>query len=149
MPQMLMASPYSGASEDSYSDLFWALRGGDAGTFGVVTSVIIKAFPDTDTTLSTFVLGNSTDGSQLVSREDFFKAVRVFWESFPAYTAANTYSFFFIFKTNGQLILDMKAFHAPGKPISRILTDTQNLANTQFINRSHHGIFRQSDEALL
>jgi FAD/FMN-containing dehydrogenase len=55
------------ASEKSHSDLSWALRGGDAGTFGVVMSVIVKAFPDTDATLSTFVLGNSTDGSQLVS----------------------------------------------------------------------------------
>lgn len=103
------------ATEDAHSDLFWALRGGGAGTFGVVTSVIVKAFPDTDATLSTFVLGNSTDGTQLVSRENFFKAVRVFWESFPAYTDAKTYSFFFIFNTNGQLRLDMKAFYAPGK----------------------------------
>ena len=58
--------------------MFWALRGGGAGTFGVVTSVNVKAFPDTDATLSTFVLGNSTNGSQTVSRENFFKAVRVF-----------------------------------------------------------------------
>jgi len=103
------------ASEESHPDLFWALRGGGAGTFGVVTSVIVKAFPDTDATLSTFVLGNSTDGTHLVSRESFFKAVRVFWESFPAYTAANAYSFFFIFNTKGQLTLDMKAFYAPGE----------------------------------
>ena len=103
------------ASEDTYSDLFWALRGGGGGTFGVVTSVIVKAFSDTDATLSTFVFGNSTDGTHLVSRDNFFKAVRVFWESFPAYTDANTYSFFFIFNTNGQLTLDMKAFYAPGK----------------------------------
>lgn len=102
------------ASEDSHYDLFWALRGGGAGTFGVVTSVIVKAFPDTDAKLSTFVLGNSTDGTQLVSRENFFKAVRVFWESFPAYTDANTYSFFFIFNPKGQLTLDMKGFSCSG-----------------------------------
>lgn len=103
------------ASEDAQSDLFWALRGGGAGTFGVVTFVIVKAFPDRDATLSTFVLSNSTDGTQLVSRESFSKAVRVLWESFPVYTEANAHSFFFIFNTKGQLTLDMKAFYAPGK----------------------------------
>lgn len=101
-------------NEDSHSDLFWALRGG-GGTFGVVTSVVVKAFPDTNVTLSTFILGNSTDGTDFVSHENFFKAVRVIWESFPAYTDAKTYSFFFLFNTNGQLTLDMKAFYAPGK----------------------------------
>lgn len=103
------------ASEDAHSDLFWALRGGGAGTFGVVTSVIVKAFPDTDATLSAFVLGNSTDWMQLISRESFFKAVGVLWECFPAYTDANTYSFFFIFNTKGQLTLDMKAIYAPSR----------------------------------
>jgi hypothetical protein len=102
------------ASETSYPDLFWALRGGGPGTYGIVTSVIVKAHPNTDATLSTFILGNSTDGKQLVSRENFFKGVRKYWELFPTYTDAGTYSFFFIFNRDGQLTLDMKAFFAPG-----------------------------------
>lgn len=102
------------ASKTSHSDLFWALRGGGPGTYGIVTSVIVKAYPDIDVTLSTYVLGNSTDGSRLVSRANFFKALRVLWESFPAWTDANTYSFFFVFNTNGQLTLDMRNFFAPG-----------------------------------
>lgn len=102
------------ASKTSYPDLFWALRGGGPGTWGVVTSAIVKAYPETDVTLSTYVLGNSTDGTQLVSRESFFKALRVLWQSFPAWTDANTYSFFFVFNTNGQLTLDMRNFFAPG-----------------------------------
>lgn len=102
------------ASETSHPDLFWALRGGGGGTYGVVTSVIIKAHPKIDVTHSTFVLGNSTNGTQLVSRDNFFKGVRKFWESFPTYTDAGTYSWFFIFNTNGQLTLEMKSFFAPG-----------------------------------
>ncbi|KAF1852164.1 uncharacterized protein K460DRAFT_392285 [Cucurbitaria berberidis CBS 394.84] len=105
---------YVTASKTSYPDLFWALRGGGPGTFGIVTSVIVKAFPETDVTLSSFVLGNSTDGTQFVSRANFFKVLRVLWESFPAWTDANTYSFFFVFNTNGQLTLDMRNFFAPG-----------------------------------
>ncbi|KAF2272840.1 FAD/FMN-containing isoamyl alcohol oxidase-like protein MreA [Westerdykella ornata] len=113
--QVVLASgQFVTASETSYPDLFWALRGGGPGTYGIVTSVIVKAHPNTDATLSTFVLGNSTDGKQIVSRENFFKGVRKYWELFPTYTDAGTYSFFFIFNRDGQLTLDMKAFFAPG-----------------------------------
>lgn len=100
------------ASPDVNSDLFWALRGGGGSTFGVVTSVVVKAFPQTDVTLSAWILGNSTYGTQLVSRDNF-KAIRVFWEMFPIMTDAKTYSFFFIFNNNGQLSFDMKNFFAP------------------------------------
>ena len=135
------------ATEDTHADIFWALRGGGGGTFGVVTSVIVKAFPDTDATLSTFILGNSTDGTQLVSRENFFKAVRVLWKSFPEYTDAKTYSFFFIFNTGGQLTLDMKAFYAPGKiyQVTRRQAFTNQISNY----RPHQGVFRQSHQTLL
>lgn len=101
------------ASATSNSDLFWALRGGGGSTFGIVTSVIVKAFPQTDVSVSSWVLGNSTDGTQVVSRADFFQALRIFWEMFPTMTSARTYSFFFIFNTNGQLTMDMRNFFAP------------------------------------
>ncbi|KAK8018987.1 FAD binding domain-containing protein [Apiospora marii] len=32
--------------DNKYSDLLWALRGGGGGTFGLLTSVTIKAYPD-------------------------------------------------------------------------------------------------------
>lgn len=102
------------ASLKSNPDLFWALRGGGPGTLGVVTSVVVKAYVNTPVTLLSFMLGNSTDGSHVVPRNDFFKALKVLWQSFPALTDANTYSFFFVFNTNGQLTLDMRNFFAVG-----------------------------------
>lgn len=102
------------ASETSNPDIFWALRGGGGGTYGIVTSAIIKAHPKIQVTHSTFMLGNSTDASQLVSRENFFQVLRFFWESFPAYTDAGTYSFFHILNTNGQITLRMTSWFAPG-----------------------------------
>ncbi|KAK4160555.1 FAD-binding protein [Cladorrhinum sp. PSN259] len=52
------------ANANSNPDLFWALRGGGGGTFGVVTSMTVKAFPDSRTS-SAFVnvvdTGSNTD----------------------------------------------------------------------------------------
>ncbi|KAF2727126.1 FAD-binding domain-containing protein [Polyplosphaeria fusca] len=99
------------ASETSHADLFWALRGGGGGTYGVVTSAIVRAHPKIDVTVSEFTLGNTTN--QTVSREGFFTGLRTYWESFPDYTDAGTYSWFLVFNTNGQLSLKM-TFFAPG-----------------------------------
>ncbi|KAL5319321.1 hypothetical protein ACEPPN_012372 [Leptodophora sp. 'Broadleaf-Isolate-01'] len=45
-------------------DLFWAMRGGGGSTFGVITSVTIRAFPSTEIHIATFLLstGPGTDG---------------------------------------------------------------------------------------
>lgn len=40
------------ANECHHSDLFWALRGGGAGTFGVIVEATVKAFPSPRTTIS-------------------------------------------------------------------------------------------------
>ncbi|KAI0160811.1 FAD-binding domain-containing protein [Xylariaceae sp. FL1272] len=49
-------------SETQNSDLFWALRGGGGGTFGIVSSLTVKAFPETLTsTASLSVLNNGAN----------------------------------------------------------------------------------------
>ncbi|KAI0411230.1 hypothetical protein F5X98DRAFT_384223 [Xylaria grammica] len=52
------------ASAAQNNDLFWALRGGGGGTFGVVSSLTVKAFPDAQTSLATMTIlndGTNTD----------------------------------------------------------------------------------------
>jgi hypothetical protein len=39
-----------------HPDLFFAIRGGGGGTFGVVTEIVVKAFPSPKTTMHTFKL---------------------------------------------------------------------------------------------
>lgn len=40
------------------SDIFFAIRGGGGGTYGVVTEAVIKAYPTPKTTLHTFAVGS-------------------------------------------------------------------------------------------
>ncbi|KAL1874322.1 hypothetical protein Daus18300_003686 [Diaporthe australafricana] len=42
------------ANECQNSDIFWAIRGGNAGAFGVITSLTVKAYPMPDVRLWTF-----------------------------------------------------------------------------------------------
>ncbi|KAI0110816.1 hypothetical protein GGR51DRAFT_569439 [Nemania sp. FL0031] len=49
------------AKECQYSDLFWALRGGGGGTFGVITKLTVKAHPMLQTTTWTFSVTKATD----------------------------------------------------------------------------------------
>ncbi|TLD19356.1 Mitochondrial intermediate peptidase [Venturia nashicola] len=44
-------------------DLFWALRGGGGGTFGVVVEATVKAFPDIPITLSTWQINTTEPNS--------------------------------------------------------------------------------------
>ncbi|KAF2005163.1 FAD/FMN-containing isoamyl alcohol oxidase-like protein MreA [Amniculicola lignicola CBS 123094] len=136
------------ASETSHPDLFWALRGGGGGTFGVVVSATVKAFPNTQVTKSSFVLGNTT--TQTVSQDVFWKGVRKYWESFPEYTDAGTYSFFFLWNRGGQLSLDMRAFFAPGhtpESLNKLLKPWFDLVNDLGIpfatppNTTHYDTF--------
>lgn len=74
------------ANAYSHSDLYWALRGGGGGTFGVVASMTIKAFPDTffsTAYASVFDDGTNTDA--------LYEAVGTFLQSLPSLVDAGAY----------------------------------------------------------
>ncbi|KAH7057163.1 hypothetical protein B0J12DRAFT_774839 [Macrophomina phaseolina] len=54
------------ANECTNAELFWALRGGGGGTFGIVTEVTVKAFPEPSTNVVTFGVTqrNGTDAGK-------------------------------------------------------------------------------------
>ena len=74
------------------TELFWALRGGGGSTFGVVTSVTIKAYPDLPVTASTF---SFTVGGNITA-ENFWKGVRLYLDYFPSLSAQGIYAYWFI-----------------------------------------------------
>ncbi|KAF3403543.1 putative FAD-linked oxidoreductase [Penicillium rolfsii] len=49
---------YLTANQYQNQELFWAVRGGGGGTFGVVTSVVFRAYPDAPVTVTTLDVVN-------------------------------------------------------------------------------------------
>ncbi|KAJ0342182.1 hypothetical protein COL154_001807 [Colletotrichum chrysophilum] len=101
------------------SDLFWALRGGGGSTFGVATSVTVKAFPDMTTTAAAFKF-STADG---ISNLTFWAGVRSYFDYFIDNADAGTYSYFRVLANNpgpGHFTLQMSPFLAPNKTLKDV-----------------------------
>ncbi|KAI0130523.1 FAD binding domain-containing protein [Xylariales sp. AK1849] len=105
------------ASPTSNADLFWALCGGGGSTFGVVTSVVVKAYPKIKVTTLTYVLSTSAT----VTAAQFWAALRAFFDGFITYTDAGNYEYFRISATGpGQFTSDMGPWFAPNMSKSEL-----------------------------
>lgn len=100
------------ASDTVNSDLFWALRGGGGSTFGIVTSVIVRAQPKIKVTKSVFTFSASGAGS-----ENFWKGVNAYFKNFPTFTDAGTWSYFWLSSFGGISSFQMVPFLAPNHTI--------------------------------
>jgi hypothetical protein len=90
------------------------MLGGGGGTFGIVTSAVVKVHPKVAVTTSVFNFTTSAD----VSNETFWTGVKAFWDEMPAYNAAKTYSYFFLSLTNGVYSFEMFPFFATQKTVA-------------------------------
>ncbi|KAK2763783.1 hypothetical protein FQN54_009400 [Arachnomyces sp. PD_36] len=123
------------ASFTQNKELFWALRGGGGSTFGVVTSVTVKAYPDMPTTSSTFTFSSGGE----ISLPTFWQAIRYYFDYFIPHTDAGIYSYFFILPTgpNPQdRTFVMQPFFAPNKTTS----DVESLLSPWLTQLSSLGI---------
>lgn len=71
------------ANADVNPDLFWALKGGGMGTFGVVTSVTVKTYPAIPATGMGLTITGTGD--------QFWEGIRIWYTMTPSYTAAGMY----------------------------------------------------------
>ncbi|ORY01670.1 FAD binding domain-containing protein [Clohesyomyces aquaticus] len=95
------------------SDLYWAMLGGGGGTFGIITSAILKVHPIVAVTTAVF---NFTSAN--VSADTFWEGVKAFWDEMTTYNKAKTYSYFFIANVNGTYSFEMFPFFATQKSIA-------------------------------
>ncbi|KAH7116804.1 hypothetical protein B0J11DRAFT_101210 [Dendryphion nanum] len=104
------------ANSTSNSDLFWAMRGGGGSTFGIATSVTVKAHPDMPTTASRFSFTSSKIGN-----ETFWAGLRAYVDSFIPNADAGTYSYFTIIPNvwTGIFTFNMSPFFAPNKTLEQ------------------------------
>ncbi|KAJ7268345.1 putative isoamyl alcohol oxidase [Mycena rebaudengoi] len=71
------------ASPTENQDLYWALSGGGAGTYGIVWSVTVKAFQELPVSIASI---NFT--SEGISQDTYWKAIDAYQASTPTLTAA-------------------------------------------------------------
>ncbi|KAK7747845.1 hypothetical protein SLS53_001094 [Cytospora paraplurivora] len=105
------------ADESQNTDLFWALRGGGGGTFGVVTSVTVKAHPKLPVSFFTFTINNGAN----VTTDAFWSAFQAYWDGFVTWTEAGTYSYFWTFPVGtDSYSFYMQAWWAPNKTAAEL-----------------------------
>lgn len=92
MEVVLPNGHFVSASETTNSDLFWALRGGGGSTFGVVTSMVIRAYPKRPVTTLTYSFGTGAN----VTTETFWAGVDAVWATFPDHADAGQYRYWSI-----------------------------------------------------
>jgi hypothetical protein len=102
------------ANSTSHTDLFWALRGGGGSTFGVATSVTVKAHPDLPVTVSRFSFSSKDTGN-----ETFWSAIRSYLDINIANADAGTYTYWMIIPSNGSFTFQFSPFFAPNKTLDQ------------------------------
>jgi hypothetical protein len=103
------------ANMEENSDLYWALNGGGGSTFGVVTSITVKAHKDTvfgGASLSFFTTDNSQD--------IFYDAIESFHEELPAMVDAGTMVVHY-FTTDFFMISPLNAYNKTESEVKAIL----------------------------
>ncbi|KAF2472977.1 FAD-binding domain-containing protein [Lindgomyces ingoldianus] len=71
------------ADAEENEDLYWAFRGGGGGTYGIITSIVVKAFPVTPVASGSIafstVANPAIKNSTAVPVETFWKGVKEYW----------------------------------------------------------------------
>jgi FAD/FMN-containing dehydrogenase len=109
------------ANANTNSDLFWALRGGGGSTFGVVTSVVIKAYPKIPVAIMSFSLMTGPT----VNATAWWAAIRAWFQDFVKYTDEGQYSYWSIIPLgDDQFLLNMAPWFAPNMTVAQLQAST-------------------------
>lgn len=75
------------------SDLFWALRGGGGGTFGIVVEATVRAYPTPKITVTNWWI-NSTD-TGIIAGDGFWNAMQYLHQQFPQLSAKGAQGYYY------------------------------------------------------
>jgi hypothetical protein len=121
------------------SDLFWALRGGGGGSWGVVTSVTLRAFDDPP------IVAFSIRGGTVQGDPNYWKALERWHEFLPEFSEAGGNMYYFMFpELNEPSFGNVSAIAATGgfggqtdkakvdKMFKPLIEDLSNIAGIPF-----------------
>ncbi|KAF5004969.1 hypothetical protein FDECE_8565 [Fusarium decemcellulare] len=104
------------ADEKENSEIFWAVRGGGGATFGVVTSLTVRVWPKMTFSGLSWSLSTVDAG---ISKDLFWKAMRIYWAKFPEYNDNHTYGYSTLFSAgDGKYSWNMLPWLVPGMELS-------------------------------
>ncbi|QDS68944.1 hypothetical protein FKW77_008585 [Venturia effusa] len=97
------------ANAVSNPDLFWALRGGGGGTYGVVVEATIKAYPSPKVSTSSFFI-NATDHND---KKSMYKAAAYIHSQFPEWSEKGLSSYYYLYP-DGMYLFSMNSGETEG-----------------------------------
>ncbi|KAH6603688.1 fad fmn-containing isoamyl alcohol oxidase [Trichoderma cornu-damae] len=129
-------------TEETYPDLFWAIRGGGGGTFGITTSVIVKLHEKLGVTTSQIAFRTS----DAVSDDTFWLGVRAYFESFERHGKAGCYAYFTLLRNEdgASYSMSIQSIVAPNTSLSAFDAITSpfftrlNLLNIPYRSTTKH-----------
>lgn len=87
MEVVLPDGHFISVDENNHPDLFFALRRGGGSTWGIVTSLVVRAYPKTSITQLTYSFGTGVDS------ETFWAGIDVLLGQFPTWPTFGLYSY--------------------------------------------------------
>jgi FAD/FMN-containing dehydrogenase len=103
------------ANSTSNQEIFWALRGGGGGTFGVVTSVTIKVYPTMPVAAASWTLDSAKAG-----KDKFWAATKAFFDRANDHADAGIYGYFLLTPVGEDFKMVMQPFFAPNKTAAQL-----------------------------
>ncbi|KAH8654061.1 hypothetical protein BGZ60DRAFT_496463 [Tricladium varicosporioides] len=106
------------ADSETNEDLFWAMRGGGGATFGVVTSIVMKAFPPINVTTSPLAFATSN----VDSVETFWKGISIYYRFAKKVNDAGGIGFSYIYPLGNNTFSFTTTSTLPGMSPSQVNT---------------------------
>jgi FAD/FMN-containing dehydrogenase len=107
------------ANSVTNTDLFWALRGGGGGSFGIVTSVTVKAYKDLPVTTASWTL----DSTKIGGKDKLYAVAKFYIDNSLKYADDGaTYSYWNLAPSvdGKSSSFTMKPFFAPNKTAAQV-----------------------------